>query len=227
MWCALFLVFLAFAYSEGRSANIVNGQDVDSPGKYPWQASLQYRSSRFHFCGGSVISKRFVITAAHCVDSAGASSRMVVLGQHDQNRYYGKPQEYYITRFIVHPSWRSSTITNDIALIELSSDIVYNEYIQPVGMDLEGQYHSAEQCVITGWGRLSGGGSSPNVLQEAPTSIQSARQCSQRTTRPAQVCVYNGNSGACNGDSGGPLSCKFGGEWKLVGIASFVYGSCR
>merc|ERR1712193_68210 len=199
MWTSVILVVLAFAYSEARSANIVNGDDVDVPGKYPWQASLQYKSSNFHFCGGSVISKRFILTAAHCVDAGGESSRKVVLGMHDQYLRYGKPQSYDIKRFIVHERWQSSSITNDIAVIELKSDIQYNENVQPVEMDLQGD----------------------------KTNIMSSTQCKSRTSpRPAQVCVYTGNNGACNGDSGGPLSCQFGGKWKVVGIASYVFGSC-
>jgi len=90
-----------------------------------------------------------------------------------------------------------------------------------------------DECYISGWGRLRGGGPLPNVLQEARIDILSEQECinywgSQRI-QLQHVCIIerNGNRrGACNGDSGGPLSCRRNGQWWVVGVTSWVRTGC-
>ena len=83
-------------------------------------------------------------------------------------------------------------------------------------------------CWITGWGRLYGGGTLPSNLQELQLDVWSDSQCNDQVNNWGNwhVCVRKSGGGGCNGDSGGPLMCQVGDQWKLVGAASFVYGSC-
>jgi len=66
----------------GRLPLIVGGEDVDSPGKYPWQASMQYNGQ--HICGAALVSSRWLVTAAHCVGMP-QSGYTIVLGLHKRS----------------------------------------------------------------------------------------------------------------------------------------------
>jgi len=216
---------LCLSYSEGRSSNIMYGKDVDPPGKYPWQASLQLKEpSGWHFCGGSILSETWVMSAAHCVPDGKASTRVVVVGMHDQNRRFGKPVTHDIKRIIVHTDydhgahWEGS----DIALLELEKPIDFNEFVQPITIDIRGNYVEMQDCVMSGWGQ-SETTRSPNVLKEATTKLLPYKECLSFPWIMAPViCAYSRQAGACFGDSGGPISCRDEGTWKVVGVASFV-----
>ena len=85
----LVLTALAVPLVSARLPYIVGGQDA-TPGKWPWQVSLQ-SSSGSHFCGASIIGKDWVLTAAHCVGGSASSVRVVV-GMHDQRKRQGNPK---------------------------------------------------------------------------------------------------------------------------------------
>jgi len=236
----IYLLTTFIVLTFARSPDIVNGSDVDYPGKYPWQCSLRfsnYRGGTTHSCGCSIISRRWVLTAAHCtVDMEkmyGRGSWSVYVGIHDQAKRFGKPKQYQVVNYIPHESYRGTWhpdkghYHDDITLMYLSSSIEYNEYVQPIEINVGS--NAFDQCVITGWGSLEYiGSSAPNVLQEAPSATLTLSECktmwSPSMITDRHVCAYTGETGACSGDSGGPLSCRNGnGAWKLVGIASFVY----
>merc|ERR1712033_52804 len=116
----LFTAVIAPALSA-RIPYIVNGDDVDYPGKYPWQASLQ--SGTYHICGASLVSSRWLVTAAHCVGNA-VNSYSIVLGAHDIKSYQqGQPKRYYASKIVKHQEYTPSrAYSNDIAMINLSSE---------------------------------------------------------------------------------------------------------
>merc|ERR1712121_578346 len=91
---------------SARLPYIVNGDDVDYAGKYPWQASLQ--SGTFHICGASLVSSRWLVTASHCVGSA-VSSYSIVLGAPDIKSYQqGQPKAYYASHIVKHEGYKGS-----------------------------------------------------------------------------------------------------------------------
>merc|ERR1711976_232467 len=119
------LVFAAILVPalSARLPYIVGGKDA-TPGKWPWQASLQRYNS--HICGASLISSRWLVTAAHCVGSS-ASAYSVILGAHDiKTQSQGAPRRYSASRIVIHPGWRNSgsqAFPNDIALFYTSSTV--------------------------------------------------------------------------------------------------------
>merc|ERR1711976_739650 len=179
------LALACFAAASARRAGsrIVGGTEVSFPGKYPWQASLEYRGGS-HTCGASMISNRWLVSAAHCV-GAGTSSLAIVMGMHDRYwRWDGDARTYYLSSIVRHPGWNndgSQGFPNDIAVLQTSSSIATNQYTQPITMASQGQDFTSANCVITGWGRTSGavaGGSSlPDVLQEANIDVLSQAEC--------------------------------------------------
>ena len=225
------VVLLPFV--SARLPYIIGGSDVSEPGKWPWQASLQRYNS--HNCGASILSSEWILTAAHCVSSTSISSYSIVLGLHDRStQRQGQPKRYSVSSIIRHPSYSgsSSGFPNDIALMKLSSSAdLSSKYATAVALpDSNEDFAGNDECWITGWGATRGGGPLPNILQEAKVDVYTESQCKQRwgsSIGKYHVCVgKSGKSGACNGDSGGPLSCQVGDQWKLVGATSWGIRGC-
>ncbi|KAG1951319.1 chymotrypsin-like elastase family member 2A preproprotein [Pimephales promelas] len=168
-------VLIASAFGCGKPpiepliTRVVNGEEA-RPNSWPWQISLQYESgsSWYHTCGGSIIAENWVMTAAHCI-SSGRNYR-VYIGKHDLSVNEEGSMAISAQKIIVHEKWNSMFVAlgNDIALIKLSqpvtlSDTVHLGCIPPAGSTLPNNY----PCYITGWGRISTGGSLPDRLQQA------------------------------------------------------------
>ncbi|XP_028396414.1 MAM and LDL-receptor class A domain-containing protein 2-like [Dendronephthya gigantea] len=207
---------------------IVGGQQAQ-PGEWPWQVALLRGS--FPFCGGSLVSNEYVITAAHCVKATDWSRVKIRLGEHDMRQTEGHEQDISIARngITVHPRYNSRRTDYDIAVIKLSTPVKYTQRIKPVcinsGVDFTGQ-----RCYISGWGRLSSGGSTPKVLQEAQVPIVTVQECkksygSSITDRMLCAGYSRGGIDTCQGDSGGPLVCQHSdGSWHLTGVTSWGRG---
>ncbi|KAL2091015.1 hypothetical protein ACEWY4_013278 [Coilia grayii] len=220
-------------YLEEVSSERVVGGSVATPHAWPWQISLQYLSGgRYHHtCGGSLIRRGWVMTAAHCVDSS--RTWRVVLGEHDLNSDSGREQIISVSRVYIHSGWNSASVAKgyDIALLRLSSEATLNSYVQLATLPPSGQIlPNANPCYITGWGRTSTGGSLSAKLKQASLPIVDHQTCSSSswwgsTVKTTMVCAGGYAESGCNGDSGGPLNCSVGGRYVVHGVTSFVSSS--
>jgi len=240
MWCVQLVLTFLVAGCHARTTNIINGTDVNFPGKYPWQISLQKHN--YHVCGGSVISDQLIVTAGHCVSGTKASDLTVVTGLHDKAGHYGKPVRYTICRIYQHELYNIGvgTFAQDIAIIKLDKKIQMNTFVQKIELDRDGTYDGNSSCVLSGWGYTleadwegGSGHTEASVLQETPTRIISNDECKgymgEDAIYPGVVCVRTGTAGACMGDSGGPLQCRNSETeaYKLVGATSWGSRSCE
>ncbi|KAM4577690.1 elastase 3 like [Odontesthes bonariensis] len=218
---------------EPLTSRVVNGEDA-KPHSWPWQISLQYeRDGEWrHTCGGSLIAANWVMTAAHCINTK--FSYRVFVGKHNLVEEEAGSKAILPEKIIVHEKWNPIFVAfgNDIALIKLSESVTLSDHVQlacipPAGTLLSNLY----PCYITGWGRLYTGGPIADKLQQALMPVADHATCSQPdwwgiAIRTTMVCAGgDGIVAGCNGDSGGPLSCKNSeGAWEVHGIASFVSG---
>jgi len=207
---------------------IVGGFEAQE-NEWPWQVALFIDNA--WFCGGSIISENYVMTAAHCAD--GASYFDIMAGAHNV-RASSEPHRVEITSYNgwTHPGWDSNTLSNDIALIELPSPLSFNDYIKPSCMPMAGDTADPNELVTcTGWGKPSdsAGGISPvlRMVEDRPIITNSECNAIYGIVGDGVVCIdTTGGKGTCNGDSGGPLNMKHsmkgaGDKWKQVGVVSF------
>ncbi|XP_075043632.1 chymotrypsin B-like [Mixophyes fleayi] len=235
LWLVSCLAFVSAAYGCGIPrippvvtgyARIVNGEEA-VPGSWPWQVSLQDRTG-WHYCGGSLISSNWVVTAAHC---GVLSTDRIVVGEHDRSSSAEAIQSLAVSRVFTHPNWNSNTINNDISLVKLASPAVFGSTVSPVCLSNPGEaYDDGRICVTSGWGKTRYNAlSTPNKLQQTALPVISNAQCKNywgSNISDVMVCAGAAGSSSCMGDSGGPLVCQKDGAWTLVGIVSWGSSSC-
>ncbi|XP_063068062.1 elastase-1-like [Engraulis encrasicolus] len=243
MQCIIILAVLALClatvltqeplqYMKDVQGVVVGGQ-VAPPNSWPWQVSLQvkYGHEYSHICGGTLIRKQWVMTAAHCVDSE--NTFRVVLGEHNLEKKEGHEQFIDVLFPFIHPDWDTNNVAQgfDIALLYLSTEATLNRYVKLGTLPPAGQVlKHGHPCYITGWGLTETDGHISTELKQAQLPLVGYNTCSRgdwwgATVTDTMVCAGGSTDSGCNGDSGGPLNCKVCGRYVVHGIASFVSGS--
>jgi hypothetical protein len=219
------------------------GGSTATPGQYPWQVALVDSSTNNllngQFCGGSVISNQWILTAAHCVTYSNGTAISpsfvdIVAGVHNLAAPAVGYQRRNITNIIVHPSYNPVTDDYDAALLRVASPLTLGGSgatavaAIPLVSDAIGDLVGVN-ATITGWGRTESTPMFPAELQEVTVPVVSNVTCN---TSYSGVITSNmlcagldlGGKDSCQGDSGGPLVVDVGGQWQLAGIVSWGIG---
>lgn len=209
---------------------IVGGVEA-SIGEFPFIVSLQSASGS-HFCGGSLIRKNWVLTAAHCVQ--GSIGR-IVIGLHD--RTDTKNAEIMkVKKVIAHPDYDASSTDYDFAVIELDQDSSYQPVaLNSVDIQIPARDEGAPMMSTTaGWGATKEGSYGlPKTLQKVDVPLVTNEACNKSypdkiTDRMICAGYEEGGKDSCQGDSGGPLLVQNENrEQILVGVVSWGYGCAR
>ncbi|KAI4469002.1 chymotrypsin-related [Holotrichia oblita] len=205
---------------------IVGGREARR-NSIPYQAGVIIRTDRGNFfCGGTLISTLYVLTAAHCLD--WAETVHVRLGAHTIEDNEPTQVRINASRWVQHQQWNRDLLTNDIGVIELSREVITNDNIQTVNLPRRSQIFDSfngRRARISGWGLDSDFSDSVSrVLREVDVGVIGNFLCNIYYfggIRRTNICTSGaGTRGSCSGDSGGPLMI----DNIQVGIVSFGIG---
>ncbi|XP_012227954.2 serine proteinase stubble isoform X1 [Linepithema humile] len=219
---------------------IVGGKDAPF-GRWPWQVSVRRTSffgfSSTHRCGGAVLNENWIATAGHCVDDLLTSQIRIRVGEYDFSSIQERLPyvERGVAKKVVHPKYNFFTYEYDLALVRLESALTFAAHISPICLPATDDLLIGENATVTGWGRLSEGGTLPTVLQEVSVPIVSNDRCKSMFLRAGRhefipdifLCAgyETGGQDSCQGDSGGPLQVRGkDGRYFLAGIISWGIG---
>lgn len=205
---------------------IIGGSDAKSE-EFPYIASVRYVNA--HTCGGSIISPNHVLTAAHCVSDIGTkpvdpSEITVRVGS--KNHLTGGTL-VAVREIFIHESYGS--FMNDLAVLR-TDKLPLSEKVQPIELASKPDVVTPGQSVlVAGWGRTQSNGKYSYKLQHYTAKVLSATDCNDQIGYGQSTCLClknNPNTGSCNGDAGGPIVTTQSRQVELVGVSTFVIGTC-
>ncbi|XP_034488960.1 serine protease snake-like isoform X2 [Drosophila innubila] len=199
---------------------IVGGQPAN-PKEFPNTARLGHRNPQQGniewFCGGTLISKYFVLTAAHCFESDQGEVNIVRLGDLDfgTDQEDASPRDYAVKDYFVHQNFTSPELYNDIGLIKLAEPVQFDSYKHPACLPFENG-ENIGSFIAVGWGSNSLAGRSSTKLLKVKLDrfadevcrrvIETSADYPKGYDNDSQMCVGSSRPmDTCSGDSGGPI----------------------
>ncbi|CAG5030888.1 unnamed protein product [Parnassius apollo] len=212
--------------------------------QYPWLVLLEYANGSI-LCGGSLISRRHVLTAGHCVETLNGPPTFTRLSEYNTTTYpmdialtesgfnYIKNIKIPIKWSKRHPEFNWNTYQNDIGLVKMAHNAHYSDYIRPICLprnDFLEQINAGTQLVTAGWG--SNDVNHRDVKKDALLPYVPMKTCrrslSTMTLTNKQICAGGGPSEqTCVGEFGGPLMFQNDDYYIAVGVLSYRFGQCR
>ncbi|VEN63228.1 unnamed protein product [Callosobruchus maculatus] len=234
-----------------RIGKVVGGQTAEK-GEFPWLVSITRRGG--HFCGGTIINSRYVMTAGHCLctgiggDILKPANIKITLSQHDLTQKDSDAFQMPVKSITIHPEYNCGKPKDDIAILELDGTLAWTDSVLPACLPF-GRSHDEHStfdnllATVAGWGWTnedSAKGGRAKTLQKAKVNVIDTEKCrswyksqgKKTKIQETQICAgyEHGGIDACWADSGGPLMVDSNGrsnEMMVVGVVSTGIGCAR
>ncbi|KAK2713943.1 venom protease-like [Artemia franciscana] len=199
----------------------ISGSRVFGGIEWPWMVILLYHNRMV--CGGTLISRRHILTAAHCV--AEVHPYAVRFGVTD---HFSPGLDLPISKITINKEYNKALIFKDISLLTLPRDIQFTEKIRPICLphidygkteDLRGR-----TAVVVGYGKPKFTEPATGRLKEIKLPVVSLSECQlfyHSRIDDNVICAGKGHKAVCHGDSGGPLMTLEKGRYFLAGVVSY------
>ncbi|XP_042858270.1 venom protease-like [Penaeus japonicus] len=226
-------------------SRIIGGKEIFPYNKYPWLIGI-LRPKKYgneFFCGGSIINKNYVLTAAHCLlgdDDLPLPAKEFQVGIADHNfnseddNIQGVTRAVKVKKYIIHEDYVPQDLfdnNKDIALLRLAESLDLTAEVQPVCLPSNpNKKYEGETGTVIGWGDTKNGkGAYSDAAREVEQPIVDCKKkkIAGSPITPQMMCAgkakskNSGAQGTCFGDSGGPLFVTENGRNTQVGIVSF------
>ncbi|XP_054355878.2 serine protease-like protein 51 isoform X2 [Pongo pygmaeus] len=198
-------------------------------GEFPWQVSIQM--SRKHLCGGSIIHRWWVLTAAHCfprtlLDTAVVNVT-VVMGTRTFSNIHSERKQ--VQKVIIHKDYKPPQLDSDLSLLLLATPVQFSNFKMPVC--LQEEERTWDRCWMAEWVMTNGYDQYDDLnmhLEKLRVVQISRKECAKRVNQLSRnmICAWKepGTNGICKGDSGTPLVCAIYGTQRLFQVGVFSWG---
>ncbi|XP_062559148.1 chymotrypsin-2-like [Armigeres subalbatus] len=197
---------------------IVGGIPAESEDA-PWMVSMR-NSFNIHFCGATLLSSRFVLTAATCMQGRLSSTTMAVVGSRFLNTVAAP---YYGLQTINHPQFNQNTLEFNVALFQTIQNVIFTSIVQPIQLNPT-FISQGSRARMFGWGAIENGGGNSNALNFVNLNVIDNDNCrdilgaeGMRVAASSMCTLNREGQGLCTNDAGGALVL----DNLAIGVASW------
>lgn len=198
-------------------------------GEFPHQVSLRFKvdDGLTHFCSGSIVDQRWVVTAAGCcVGKTNMNIEVkIVAGAFDLNQPTDNEHHSNASKLIIHPEFDPTFLSDDICMIQTEEAFEWSSNVQPIGLPRQDSANPVGiPGVVTGWETGIEEKSFANPLMKVNATVVTNWACNDAMLGQMICTDYPRTHQAndCTGDMGGPFSVPSSvdgsGRFTLLGI---------
>uniref|UniRef100_A0A224XGL1 Putative serine protease n=1 Tax=Panstrongylus lignarius TaxID=156445 RepID=A0A224XGL1_9HEMI len=198
--------------------------------EYPMIAGFVLLKEDLIVCGGTIITRRHVVTAAHCTDGFKTSEFRIFIGHHNYQQVKATAKLLELQQFFVHEKYNAFSLKYDISVVLTKQSMEFGENVGPACLPKVRIPLVGERVKALGWGLTRYYGKPSEVLLQVNVDVQPFEQCNLHNPHLEmqdihQLCTYRKNKDSCSGDSGGPLLWRDPDTNMYTLVATTSYGT--